>query len=233
MIRRPVLFLGLLVSFSRLAVTAEPRVHYIRYLPRASSADDCSQASFHNLSWSVTNLTFHSSIIFSTPAHQIDGATVTFNLTNTATGSDFRMKCDGRSEQLQQFFFGDIWYRCDIINANSSTEAASKSFDREAAQFRFSRPTGELVLNQAWTCRDHDPKYPYVSHPYKLRYWGGRNWAGEAREDAERTREQSMLTTSTGSASTPRAPLTRRSLATPQDGRIATGLWAPFTLVRQ
>lgn len=117
--------------------------------PGTANACDCTQASFSSWSWSLSDLYFHSSVVFSTPAHQIDGGWVSFGLTSQAT-ADVAFECDASSTQLQDWFYGNQWYTC---TANSAAGAT--------AQFRFDRMTGRVDVNQSWTC-DDDPVYPYV-----------------------------------------------------------------------
>ncbi len=129
--------------------------------PPQPLARTCTPTSFDEPLWKATGLTFSSSIIFSTPAHQIDSATVLFNLSNTAIGTDVELSCRGSSEQLQQFFYGNIWYPCHVVNSSIAAAITSR-WNGTAARFCFSRPTGKLVINQEWACRDRGPDNVYV-----------------------------------------------------------------------
>ena len=107
----------------------------------SSYAQSCSDRSQH-LTWSVSDLFFSSSRIFTTPAHQNPWGQVSFNLTNPATNSV--TACSAYSSQLSDFFYGTVWYQC----ANNNDTSVSATY------FRYDRPTGRLDLNQTWACND-------------------------------------------------------------------------------
>lgn len=117
--------------------------------PRQDSTASCSDATLHGFEWTVQDFDFHASYIFSTPAHQNSWGYVNFNLSNPAV-PDVLASCSAQSDQLSDFFFGTVPYQC--------------LFDGEAgsapATFSFNRPTGELDINQTWTCSDKNPTYP-------------------------------------------------------------------------
>lgn len=110
---------------------------------------DCTNTSFSSWAWNLSAFYFHSSVVFSTPAHQIDGGYVSFNLTNPAVAGVVT-ECAASSTQLDDWFYGDQWYTC------TGDAPAGVS-----AQFRFDRVTGRVDVNQSWVC-DDDPVYPYV-----------------------------------------------------------------------
>lgn len=116
--------------------------------PRESSTG-CSNSSLHNFEWQVEAFDFHASYIFSTPAHQNSWGYASFNLTNPAV-PDVVTSCSASSNTVNDFFYGSPWYTC----------TASGTPDPAPASFAFNRPTGELKINQTWTCFDADPKYP-------------------------------------------------------------------------
>jgi hypothetical protein len=95
-------------------------------------------------SWRLTDFYFHSSVIFSTPAHQIDGGWVSFNLTQPAL--DLTMECSASSTQLQDWFYGNQWYACAGGDGTVPGNAT--------ASFRFDRVTGRVDVNQTWGCGD-------------------------------------------------------------------------------
>lgn len=117
-------------------------------LQRASSPT-CSNASLHGFKWTVQDFDFHTSYIFSTPAHQNSWGYVNFNLSNPAVPGA-RASCSAASSQLSDFFYGTVPYACTVAGAAGPAPAT----------FAFNRPTGELDVNQTWTCDDQDPKYP-------------------------------------------------------------------------
>lgn len=112
----------------------------------------CSDKSFHNFAWTVQDFAYHASEVFSTPAHQNSWGYVNFNLSNPAV-PDVVASCSAASDQLEDFFYGTLWYDCTFNGTISGPAPAT---------FAFNRPTGELDVNQTWTCDDQDPEYPYV-----------------------------------------------------------------------
>lgn len=119
-------------------------------LEQRDHATSCSKASTNNFHWTVEQFDFHASYVFTTPAHQNSWGYVNFNLTNPAVPG-VQLSCSAQSDQLEDFYYGTQWYEC-TTNGTSSGPAP--------ATFAFNRPTGELDINQTWTCRDQDPKYP-------------------------------------------------------------------------
>lgn len=117
--------------------------------PRASSPT-CSNASLRGFAWTVQDFDFHASYVFSTPAHQNSWGYASFNLSNPAVPGA-RASCSAASSQLSDFFYGNLAYTC-----TSSSTAGGPA----PATFSFDRPSGELRVNQTWTCDDRDPKYP-------------------------------------------------------------------------
>ncbi|KAK0742246.1 hypothetical protein B0T21DRAFT_282089 [Apiosordaria backusii] len=116
---------------------------------RQTNSDDtsCSDTSFNNFQWQASNFDFHASYIFSTPAHQNSWGYASFDLVNPADQSTAH--CSAASNQLNDFFYGTVQYNCnDTLRQGGSTK------------FDFNRPTGELRVEQSWTCRDQDPQYP-------------------------------------------------------------------------
>ncbi|KAJ4422010.1 hypothetical protein N0V82_003306 [Gnomoniopsis sp. IMI 355080] len=121
---------------------------------RDYSNSTCTNDSTHNFQWLVEGFDFHASYIFSTPAHQNSWGYVNFNLSNPAV-PDLLLSCSAQSDQLQDFFYGTQWYKCTTNGT---------SYGPAPASFAFNRPTGELDINQTWTCRDRDPKWPTTFH---------------------------------------------------------------------
>ncbi|KAK4201966.1 hypothetical protein QBC40DRAFT_277171 [Triangularia verruculosa] len=115
---------------------------------RQTNSDEtsCSDTSFKHFQWQASNFDFHASYIFSTPAHQNSWGYASFDLLNPADQSTAH--CSAASNQLNDFFYGTVQYSC-----NDTLRGGSTKFD-------FNRPTGELRVEQSWTCRDQDPQYP-------------------------------------------------------------------------
>lgn len=125
-------------------------------LPLAAAAPSnyptagCTSKSFDpSFAWTVEDFTYSASYIFTTPAHQNSYGTVAFNLTNPAVQET--VSCSAYSSQLQDFFYGTQDFNCtNAPGANKTTPTT----------FTYSRPSGQLDVNQTWTCDDQDNKYP-------------------------------------------------------------------------
>ncbi|CAK7210379.1 hypothetical protein SBRCBS47491_000760 [Sporothrix bragantina] len=119
-------------------------------LPHAVTARDnnpgCTADSFGDFDWTISDIVYNTSIVFSTPAHQIPSGIVQFNLTNPAL--TYTADCKAYSTQLSGFFYGDIIYKC--------TEPSNST----ATTFTFNAGTSLLNVNQTWTCSDEDAEYP-------------------------------------------------------------------------
>ncbi|RYP16626.1 hypothetical protein DL765_005017 [Monosporascus sp. GIB2] len=113
----------------------------------------CTSKSFNDFQWTIEDFDFHSSYLFTTPAHQNSWGYVNFNVTNPAL--NYKASCKAASSQLSEFFYGTMVYDCTTPD-NTSAETT----------FSFSRPSGQLDLNQTWTCSDEDPQYPITIHAY-------------------------------------------------------------------
>ncbi|KAJ0125269.1 hypothetical protein J7T55_006614 [Diaporthe amygdali] len=118
--------------------------------PRDSAG--CSDTSFGDFHWTVEDFDYHASYIFTTPAHQNSWGYVNFNLSNPAV-PDLLASCNAASSQLSDFFYGNFQYNCTFNGEVGQPGPAP-------AKFTFSRPSGELVIDQSWVCNDQDPQYP-------------------------------------------------------------------------
>lgn len=116
----------------------------------------CSETSFGDFEWSIQDFYYHASYTFTTPAHQNSWGYVDFNLSNPAV-PDLLASCNAASNQLSDFFYGTMQYNCTFDGQVGEPGPAP-------AKFTFSRPSGELDIEQKWVCRDQDPQYPSVPH---------------------------------------------------------------------
>jgi len=124
--------------FAAASTTASPLIN------RRSA---CSDLSFDNFEWSVSDFDFHANYIFSTPAHQNSWGYASFDLVNPADQS--KVHCSAASNQINDFFYGTVSYACD--------DAAGGRLG--TTKFDFNRPTGELKANQSWVCGPEE-QYP-------------------------------------------------------------------------
>ncbi|KAK4096731.1 hypothetical protein N658DRAFT_510972 [Parathielavia hyrcaniae] len=113
-----------------------------------ASPAGCSDISFKSFAWLARSFDFHASYIFTTPAHQNSWGYASFDLYNPADQSTAR--CEAASNQLSDFFYGTVPYKC-----NDTQRVGSTSFD-------FSRASSRLRVNQTWTCDDKDPQWPTI-----------------------------------------------------------------------
>ncbi|CAK7214071.1 hypothetical protein SCUCBS95973_002022 [Sporothrix curviconia] len=136
--------------FSLAAASASTAAHlpHNTHTPVLARDDNpgCTADSFNDFDWSISDIVYNTSIVFSTPAHQVPSGIVQFNLTNPAL--TYTAVCKAFSSQLSGFFYGDIVYTCtEPSNATSTT-------------FTFNAGTQLLDVNQTWTCSDEDAEYP-------------------------------------------------------------------------
>ncbi|OIW34367.1 hypothetical protein CONLIGDRAFT_567468 [Coniochaeta ligniaria NRRL 30616] len=115
----------------------------------------CTTTSFSPWSWSLSDIYFHSSVIFSTPSHQIDGGWVSFSLAHPALAGVV-FDCEASSTQLQDWFYGDQDYVC----TGRADGEGGQAVRRAKATFRFDRAGGRVDVDQSWVCEDQDPRYP-------------------------------------------------------------------------
>jgi len=128
----------------------------------------CTRTSFSSWSWTLTDFYFHSSVIFSTPSHQIDGGWVSFTLAHPAV-PDTKFGCDAASTQLHDWFYGDQEFNCTaraIVGGEGKGYGGGGGGDGEEeeglagkARFRFDRSSGRVDVVQSWVCAE-DPVYP-------------------------------------------------------------------------
>ncbi|PFH62035.1 hypothetical protein XA68_15358 [Ophiocordyceps unilateralis] len=125
------LLVAILLTGSSLAAptdTPAPRTH------------SCTSRSSAVREWTVSNFDFHASYIFTQPAHQNSWGYVNFTLSNSVV--PYTAICQGSSNQLNDFFYGNFPYKCTTPGYV------------DGVTFTFSRPSGELKINQTWSCPD-------------------------------------------------------------------------------
>jgi hypothetical protein len=133
----------LILAASALAApTAKPVLE-----PRAND-NTCVELSQAMKTWTVEQFDFHSSYIFTTPSHQNSNGFVNFTLNNPAV--DYKPICSARSSQLQDFFYGTVIYDCQM--PEGAPEGAAATFD-------YSRPSGQLRINQTWPCVEEGARF--------------------------------------------------------------------------
>ncbi|KAF1958713.1 hypothetical protein CC80DRAFT_533721 [Byssothecium circinans] len=110
------------------------------------AADPCDFSNLDNPHFQLRNVTYHSSITYSTPAHlAVSEATFEFTLSNTAPGA-YSAQCKGQSSyQPQDSNFFNVAEVQDCYEADGATGEGRFIFSRNA--------NGDgLGINQTWTC---------------------------------------------------------------------------------
>jgi hypothetical protein len=136
---------AILSSVALLATSAMAAPTLSSILPRQDEPT-CTDASMALTHWTVAGFDYHSSEIFTTPAHQNSWGYVNFTLSNGAL--DYSPICSAASNQLSNYFYGTMIYECELPE-----EAGGP------ATFTFNQPTGELRVNQTWTCPEEGARF--------------------------------------------------------------------------
>lgn len=110
--------------------------------------ESCLDRSTNVSHWTVEKFDFHSSYIFTTPAHQNSWGYVNFTLSNPAI--DYKPICSAESNQLSDFFYGTQAYTCTVGDDAPGGGGAT---------FTYARPSGELRINQTWTCFEEQARF--------------------------------------------------------------------------
>ncbi|KAL7944262.1 hypothetical protein V8C42DRAFT_326322 [Trichoderma barbatum] len=161
---------ALLLAGSALALPSIPRADNSINSPYPvppSPAPGCTDRSTKLTEWKVTDFDFHASYVFTTPAHQNSWGYVNFTLINPA--ANYTSDCSASSNQLQDFFYGNFKYSCNVpVLADTAT-------------FTFSRPDSQLRINQTWNCPGEGSRFTAIGGvDLKLKCedttWKNPNW---------------------------------------------------------
>ncbi|KAJ4407851.1 hypothetical protein N0V85_004308 [Neurospora sp. IMI 360204] len=125
----------------------------------------CTNTSLHGFQWTVSDFHYSSNLIYTTPSHRINGATVRFNLTSNAL-PELNVYCDAYSSDFSVPFYGQRVYDCSTV-VNSTAAATGEGSDGGSAgvssvgggqfktQFRYWYGSSQSVeVRQAWECDD-------------------------------------------------------------------------------
>ncbi|CAM1510818.1 Fc.00g083310.m01.CDS01 [Cosmosporella sp. VM-42] len=110
-----------------------------------SDNDSCMAKGTKVTAWTIKDFDFHASYTFTNPAHQNSWGYANFTLENPVL--DYKPICSASSNQLEDFFYGTQIFECDA------------PVDGDSATFTFSRPTGELQVNQTWQCLEQGGRF--------------------------------------------------------------------------
>lgn len=127
----------------------------------------CTQKATQIKEWQVKDFDFHASYIFTTPAHQNSWGYVNFTLENPSL--NVQTHCEAASNQLSDFFYGNFNYNC------------TAPVPGPEAKFTFSRPSGELMINQTWACPEEGSRFwaqggTNLTLKCKDEQWQNPNW---------------------------------------------------------
>ena len=118
----------------------------------AAPAATCSSLSQTDFAWSVTYLQYNTSIVFSTPAHQVDSGIIQFNVSNPAFPGKPATQCKAYSTRPNDFFYGDQVFTCSA----GTTEGGLTT------TFTYNAPAKSLALNQSWSCAGEQTSFAYA-----------------------------------------------------------------------
>jgi hypothetical protein len=93
----------------------------------------------------VRDFDFHAQYYFSSPSHQNSWGYVNFTLEHAVL--NYKSVCTAASSQMYDFFYGTVIYNCSVPVPD------------DAATFTFSRPNGELKINQTWACAEENSRF--------------------------------------------------------------------------
>ncbi|EQK99737.1 hypothetical protein G6O67_004247 [Ophiocordyceps sinensis] len=113
----------------------------------ALAPQSCTSDSADAWEWTVSDFDYHASYVFTTPAHQNSYGNVNFNLTTSAV--PYTAQCSATSTQLQDFFYGNMSYKCALPAANSYDDVT----------FTFSKSSGELKIDHSWHCLGENSRF--------------------------------------------------------------------------
>lgn len=111
----------------------------------ARDDDSCMAKGAKATEWTIHEFDFHASYTFTNPAHQNSYGYVNFTLENPVL--DYRPVCSASSSQLNDFFYGTQIFNCEVPG------------EHDTATFTFSRPSGELQVNQTWHCLEEGGRF--------------------------------------------------------------------------
>ncbi|KAF2186447.1 hypothetical protein K469DRAFT_706418 [Zopfia rhizophila CBS 207.26] len=96
-------------------------------------------AQKRDLTFTLQDINYYSSMVYSTPAHLATyGGRIQFNLTNPAVS--YLTRCDAWGRHLQDMFYGESEYTCEAPVGETGV-----------TNFTYSRPNNAFTVNQTWT----------------------------------------------------------------------------------
>jgi hypothetical protein len=99
------------------------------------------------LQWTVQGFDYHAQYTFTSPAHQNSWGYVNFNVSNNVV--PYTAVCGASSSQLTDFFYGTMDYTCTLPAAAPIGSTV---------KFRFSRPAGQLDIEETVVCEGKKPE---------------------------------------------------------------------------
>ncbi|KAF2474846.1 uncharacterized protein BDR25DRAFT_340541 [Lindgomyces ingoldianus] len=112
----------------------------LQFTLSASTEPDCSYSAPGSRYFYLSNITFESHIVYSTPAHMAtSSATISFEFYNSAVS--YTAHCSAGSVEPWQWFNADQIYTCTVPPQGAGT-----------ATFKYRSSDGQLQANQTWLC---------------------------------------------------------------------------------
>ena len=128
---------------------------FLTFLFQATSAltvpgaDHQAHCNDHPI-FTLHNITYSDETIYSTPAHlAVAGASIQFNLTNTAVSYTTECSASVGDWAWPTFFWGDIVYNCKVPAGDDAVQVSTN--------FTYSS-SGNIQLNSTWSCGEWGKK---------------------------------------------------------------------------
>jgi hypothetical protein len=100
--------------------------------------------------FTLHNITYSDETIYSTPAHlAVAGASIQFNLTNSAVSYTTECSAYAGDWAWPTFFWGDVVYNCKVPAGEDAAQVSTN--------FTYSS-SGNIQLNSTWSCGEWDKK---------------------------------------------------------------------------
>lgn len=114
----------------------------------AAAAPTCMEKGGSVKEWTVHDFSYHASITFTTPAHQIAKGNLKFTLSNPVL--PYKVDCAAESLSYNGAFFAGNTYDCVVPKKYADGDEVSFSYDSES---------GKLAINQTWSCRKEGGRF--------------------------------------------------------------------------
>ncbi|KAM5354273.1 hypothetical protein ACJ41O_000923 [Fusarium nematophilum] len=107
-------------------------------LESRTGKDTCMARGSKVTQWTVHDFSYGATYTHSSPTKQTGQGRVSFTLENPVL--NYKAKCSAKSDKLNNFFFGNTDYDCDV------------PLEYDSASFTFDKKSGKLAIKQSWSC---------------------------------------------------------------------------------